>query len=639
MSFDLASRLASRRAEDLYRQRPLLESAQGPDVVVDGQPLLAFCSNDYLGLANHPEVIAALRAGAERWGVGGGASHLVVGHSGPHHELELALAEFTGRPRALLFSTGYMANLGAVTALVGKGDTVLEDRLNHASLLDAGLLSGARFSRYLHNDPASLAARLDKAEGNILVVTDGVFSMDGNLADLPALAAVAQARGAWLMVDDAHGFGPLGASGGGIVEHFGLGQEQVPVLIGTLGKGFGTAGAFVAGSEELIETLIQYARPYIYTTSQPPAVACATLKSLELLRRESWRRQHLAALIARFRHGAEALGLTLMDSFTPIQPILVGGSRQAVALAGMLRARGIMVGAIRPPTVPANSARLRVTLSAAHSEAQVDRLLEALGESWRQLSSSLLAEIEAEEETMRDHLILLPGWGLGSAPLEPLRDALHEREPHLNVLIEPLPSLDAAADWLDELDDNLPRDSWLAGWSLGGMLAGELAARRGDDCRGLLTLASNPCFRVREDWPNAMPAETFEDFFEAFLLEPHLTRKRFTLLVSQGARDPRTLARQLQVALPQLEREALVAGLQLLGQLDTRAALENFRGPQLHLFAEADALVPLAAAEALLEWLPDVEVSTLAASHGLPLECPDEVAGAILRFLREGDDA
>ncbi|WP_162980344.1 aminotransferase class I/II-fold pyridoxal phosphate-dependent enzyme, partial [Pseudomonas aeruginosa] len=250
---------------------------------------------------------------------------------------------------------------------------------------------------YLHNDPASLAARLDKAEGNTLVVTDGVFSMDGNLADLPALAAVAQARGAWLMVDDAHGFGPLGASGGGIVEHFGLGQEQVPVLIGTLGKGFGTAGAFVAGSEELIETLIQYARPYIYTTSQPPAVACATLKSLELLRRESWRRQHLAALIARFRHGAEALGLTLMDSFTPIQPILVGGSRQAVALAGMLRARGIMVGAIRPPTVPANSARLRVTLSAAHSEAQVDRLLEALGESWRQLSSSLLAEIEAEE--------------------------------------------------------------------------------------------------------------------------------------------------------------------------------------------------------------------------------------------------
>lgn len=397
MSFDLIARLAQRRADDLYRQRPLLESPQGPDVVIDGRPMLAFCSNDYLGLASHPDVIAALRAGAERWGVGGGASHLVNGHCGPHHELELALAEFTGRPRALLFSTGYMANLGTVTALVGKGDSVLEDRLNHASLLDAGLLSGARFSRYLHNDAASLAARLDKAEGSTLVVTDGVFSMDGDLADLPALCAAARAKGAWVMVDDAHGFGPLGASGGGIVEHFGLGMDDVPVLVGTLGKAFGTAGAFVAGSEELIETLIQFARPYIYTTSQPPAVACATLKSLELLRSEGWRREHLNALIARFRAGAEAIGLRLMDSPTPIQPILIGGSRQAMALSAELRERGILVGAIRPPTVPAGTARLRVTLSALHSEAQVDRLLVALAEGWQRVSSSLLAEIDAEE--------------------------------------------------------------------------------------------------------------------------------------------------------------------------------------------------------------------------------------------------
>ncbi|MDH0290814.1 8-amino-7-oxononanoate synthase [Pseudomonas sp. GD04087] len=397
MPFDLAARLAQRQAEDLYRRRPLLESPQGPEVVIDGQPMLAFCSNDYLGLANHPEVIAALRAGAERWGVGGGASHLVNGHCGPHHELELALAEFTGRPRALLFSTGYMANLGTVTALVGKGDSVLEDRLNHASLLDAGLLSGARFSRYLHNDAASLASRLEKAEGNTLVVTDGVFSMDGDLADLPALCARAREKGAWVMVDDAHGFGPLGATGGGIVEHFGLGMEDVPVLVGTLGKAFGTAGAFVAGSEELIETLIQFARPYIYTTSQPPAVACATLKSLALLRAEGWRRDHLNALIARFRTGAEAIGLRLMDSPTPIQPILIGGSAQAMALSAELRQRGILVGAIRPPTVPAGTARLRVTLSASHSEVQVDRLLVALAESWQRVSSSLLAEIDAEE--------------------------------------------------------------------------------------------------------------------------------------------------------------------------------------------------------------------------------------------------
>ena len=382
MSFDLATRLAERRAAHLYRQRPLLESPQGPQVRVDGGELLAFCSNDYLGLANHPEVIQAMRDGAAQWGVGGGASHLVIGHSTPHHQLEEALAEFTGRPRALLFSTGYMANLAAVTALVGQGDTVLEDRLNHASLLDAGLLSGARFSRYLHNDAASLASRLEKATGNTLVVSDGVFSMDGDLADLPALCAAARQKGAWLMVDDAHGFGPLGATGGGIVEHYGLGIEEVPVLVGTLGKGFGTAGAFVAGSEELIETLIQFARPYIYTTSQPPAVACATLKSLQLLQTESWRRDHLNRLIARFRSGAAEIGLRLMDSPTPIQPILVGDSERALKLSALLKDRGLLVGAIRPPTVPAGSARLRVTLSAAHSAAQLEQLLDALAECW-----------------------------------------------------------------------------------------------------------------------------------------------------------------------------------------------------------------------------------------------------------------
>lgn len=386
MSFDLQSRLAARRAEHLYRQRPLLETPQQPEVAVDGERLLAFCSNDYLGLANHPEVIAAMQQGAAKWGVGGGASHLVIGHSTPHHELEEALAEFIGRPRALLFSTGYMANLAAVTALVGQGDTVLEDRLNHASLLDAGLLSGARFSRYLHNDAASLAKRLEKASGNTLVVTDGVFSMDGDLADLPMLCAEAKKRNAWVMVDDAHGFGPLGGSGGGIVEHFGLDIDDVQVLVGTLGKAFGTAGAFVAGSEELIETLIQFARPYIYTTSQPPAVACATLKSLELLRREGWRREHLNRLIARFRQGAADIGLTLVDSPTPIQPILVGSSERALALSAALKARGVLVGAIRPPTVPVGSARLRVTFSALHSEAQVERLLDILAECWNRLA-------------------------------------------------------------------------------------------------------------------------------------------------------------------------------------------------------------------------------------------------------------
>ncbi|KFF84547.1 8-amino-7-oxononanoate synthase [Pseudomonas syringae] len=392
MSFDLRTRLDARRAAHLYRQRPLLQSPQGPQVIVDGQPLLAFCNNDYMGLANHPEVIAAWQAGAERWGVGGGASHLVIGHSAPHHELEEALAELTGRPRALLFSNGYMANLGAVTALAGQGDTVLEDRLNHASLLDAGLLSGARFSRYLHNDVSSLEARLEKSVGDTLVVTDGVFSMDGDIADLPALARATRAKGAWLMVDDAHGFGPLGANGAGIIEHFGLSMDDVPVLVGTLGKSFGTSGAFVAGSEELIETLIQFARPYIYTTSQPPALACATLKSLQLLRTEHWRREHLMRLIQQFRRGAEQIGLQLMDSFTPIQPIMIGDASRALRLSQLLRERGLLVTAIRPPTVPAGSARLRVTLSAAHSEADVQLLLNTLEQCYPLLDASHSSE-------------------------------------------------------------------------------------------------------------------------------------------------------------------------------------------------------------------------------------------------------
>lgn len=385
MSFDLSGRLAERRAAHLYRQRPLLESPQSVRVKVDGQSFLAFCSNDYLGLADHPEVAEAMVEGVRRWGVGGGASHLVVGHSGAHHALEEALAEFTGRPRALLMSSGYMANMGAITALVGKGDTVLQDRLNHASLLDAGLLSGARFSRYLHNDPQSLNQRLEKAEGNTLVVTDGVFSMDGDLARLPELCAEARRHGAWVMVDDAHGFGCLGATGGGIVQQQGLSLEEVPVLVGTLGKAFGTAGAFIAGSEELIETLIQFARSYIYTTSQPPAVAWATLTSLRLAREESWRREHLARLIERFRAGAAQLGLQLMDSPTPIQPILVGDSARALRLSEGLRQRGILVTAIRPPTVPQGTARLRVTLSAAHAETDVDRLLEALQQTLAEL--------------------------------------------------------------------------------------------------------------------------------------------------------------------------------------------------------------------------------------------------------------
>ena len=376
---ELEQALQQRRQQALYRSRRTLESAQAPEVVVDGRSYLAFCSNDYLGLANHPEVVGAFQRAANEYGVGSGASHLVNGHSRYHHQLEEALAEFTGRPRALLFSTGYMANLGAVNALIGKGDAVFEDRLNHASLLDAGLLSGARFQRYLHNDPNSLAAKLKRTDARRkLVVTDGVFSMDGDTAPLPALSRVTREAGGWLMVDDAHGFGCLGEQGGGCAEAFGLGVDELPVLVGTLGKGFGTAGAFVAGSEVLVETLIQHARSYIYTTAMPPAVAAATLASLELIRHGQERRAQLARLIARFRQGAEQLGFELMDSATPIQPIVVGDSARALQLSAALERRGIFVTAIRPPTVPEGSARLRVTFSASHSVEQVDRLLEAL---------------------------------------------------------------------------------------------------------------------------------------------------------------------------------------------------------------------------------------------------------------------
>lgn len=371
--------LDARRADRLYRERRTVESAQGAEVVVDGRRYLNFCSNDYLGLANHPQVVAAFRQAAADFGVGSGASHLVCGHSRLHHALEERLAALTGRPRALLFSTGYMANLGVITALLGKGDFIFEDRLNHASLIDAGLLSGARFQRFLHNDLQSLETKLARAgAGRKLICVDGVFSMDGDTAPLPGLAALAQRHDAWLMVDDAHGFGVLGAQGAGCAEQFGLDTERLPILMGTLGKAIGSFGAFVAGSETLIETLIQFARSYVYTTALPPAVAAATLASLDLLATEAWRRDHLRGLIARFREGAAQLGLPLMPSDSAIQPLRVGDAGRALALSQALAERGCWISAIRPPTVPAGSARLRITLTAAHSEAQVDRLLAAL---------------------------------------------------------------------------------------------------------------------------------------------------------------------------------------------------------------------------------------------------------------------
>jgi len=376
---DLRHDLEQRKAQGLYRVRRVSEGPQGPELRVGGERLLAFCSNDYLGLANHPEVVRALQDGADAWGVGSGAAHLVSGHSAAHHALEEELADFVGRPRALLFSTGYMANLGVAGALLGAGDRLFEDRYNHASLLDAARYSGARLVRYAHADVDDLQRCLAASgRGGHLIATDGVFSMDGDIAPLPALAHAACVAHDWLMVDDAHGLGVLGATGRGSLEHCGLDADAVPVLMGTLGKAFGTFGAFVAGGEDLVEMLIQRARTYVYTTATPPALAEATRASLRLVRTESWRRERLRALIARFRAGAAQLGLQLMVSDTPIQPLLVGETGTAVQLSERLRAGGILVPAIRPPTVPEGTARLRITLSAAHDETQVDRLLAAL---------------------------------------------------------------------------------------------------------------------------------------------------------------------------------------------------------------------------------------------------------------------
>ncbi|MDB4032192.1 8-amino-7-oxononanoate synthase [Porticoccaceae bacterium] len=379
MDLTLQGALDERRQQHLYRQRSNLNSRCAATVMVDGKSQHNFCSNDYLGLAGHPDIAKALQQGADEYGTGSGASHLISGHSQAHEQLEQELAEFTGRPRALLFSTGYMANMGVISALLGRRDLVLQDRLNHASLLDGGLLSRADLQRYKHANTDDLAARLRASNAERkLVVTDGVFSMDGDLPPLEAMATVTNQHQGWLMVDDAHGFGVLGKNGGGLIEALDLSIDQVPILVGTLGKAFGTFGAFVAGSEALIETLIQFSRSYIYTTALPPAVAVASSASLKILQAESWRREKLVSLVSRFRLGAEQIGLDLMDSQTPIQPVQINNDQRVMEINQQLRAKGFMVGAIRPPTVPKGSGRLRICLSATHTEQQIDQLLEAL---------------------------------------------------------------------------------------------------------------------------------------------------------------------------------------------------------------------------------------------------------------------
>lgn len=373
--------LSERKKQHLYRTVKVSQSAQHPMMIIDGKECLNFCSNDYLGLANHPDIVNAFKKAADKYGVGSGAAHLINGHSEEHHKLEEALAEFTGRDKALLFSNGYMANMGVISALLDRGDYLYQDRLNHASLIDAGLLSKAKMKRFKHNDTADLNrlyAKNNTSSVNSMIVTDGVFSMDGDEAPIRNLAEIAKKQDAWLMVDDAHGFGVLGEHGAGLLEQEDLNQTDVPVLMATLGKACGTSGAFVAGNEDLIEYLKQTARTFIYTTAMPPSIAAATLISLKLIKEESWRREKLAGLIEQFKLGANQLGVELMESNTAIQPILIGSTEDALKVSLALSEQGILVTAIRPPTVPDGLSRLRVTFSANHTEENVNQLLNAL---------------------------------------------------------------------------------------------------------------------------------------------------------------------------------------------------------------------------------------------------------------------
>jgi 8-amino-7-oxononanoate synthase len=377
---ELQRELNERAAQGLLRSRRTLNTPQSPHIIVDGKEYLAFCSNDYLGLANHPQLIAALQQGAAQWGLGAGAAHLVSGHFEPHHLLEQQLAAFVGKPAALLFSTGYMANLGVVQALVGKGDTVFADKLNHASLNDAMLLSRADMKRYRHGDVTQLEKSLSgTSAGRKLVITDAVFSMDGDIAPLRELLALCERYDAWLYVDDAHGFGVLGKQGRGSLAHFGIASERI-IYMATLGKAAGVSGAFVAAEQVVIDTLINHANSYVYTTATPPALSNALLQSLQLIEQGDARRAHLQHLVARLRSGLAGLPWALMASDTAIQPLLIGDNQRALELSAALRERGIWVAAIRPPTVPQGTARLRITLSAAHTEADVERLIGALHE-------------------------------------------------------------------------------------------------------------------------------------------------------------------------------------------------------------------------------------------------------------------
>lgn len=376
----LDKKLKAHKEDNLFRKRQTIDFRQGAVIKIKGRRLINFCSNDYLGLSNHSEIVSAFKAEADKFGISSSASSVVSGRHNLHQRLEEKIAEKTGREAALIFSSGYMANLAVATSFAGRSDAVFLDRLAHASLVDAARLSAAKLHRYQHVDPAALRLALKESTAKTkLVLTDAVFSMDGDIAPVREIVKVCKQGHAVLVVDDAHGFGVLGKTGGGLLEMNNIQPDQAPVLVATFGKALGTAGAFVAADKLMIETLVQFGRSYIYTTAQPPALASATLAALEVLEKEPWRRQKLHELVNRFKLGAEVLSLDLLPSDTAIQPLVVGSSENTLRISESLLEAGFLISAIRPPTVPKGTARLRITLTAAHTEDQIDRLLESLG--------------------------------------------------------------------------------------------------------------------------------------------------------------------------------------------------------------------------------------------------------------------
>jgi len=377
---DRLVKLASeRRAAGLERRRIEIEAREGATIRLYGRELINFAGNDYLGLAQHLDVVSAMQEAAAVYGVGAGSADLICGHFKEHAALEREVADWLGAPRALLFGSGYLANLGVQQALLHDGAVCVQDKLNHACLLDGAHLARCELKRYPHLDVEGAMRQLQsRSDAPAMLATDGVFSMDGDMAPLKELALLARAENATLYVDDAHGIGVMGPGGRGSVAHAGLSHHEVPLQLVTLGKALGGYGALVVGREDLVEAVLQAARPYLYTTALPPAVAAAARASVRLAQKEAWRRFKLVALVSRFRRGAQQLGLPLMESDTPIQPLLLGDSKRTVAVAANLRTQGLLVGAIRPPTVPEGRARLRVSISATHTEAQIDGLLDAL---------------------------------------------------------------------------------------------------------------------------------------------------------------------------------------------------------------------------------------------------------------------